>query len=291
MTPMTASREIVPAFFLAVSLLIGPAARAEQPRSWTTPVDPFRVFGNIHYVGTEDLAAYLLVGDDGAILLDAPMEENAALLLRNIEKVGVDPKSIRVLLNTHAHVDHGGALAALQKATGGRVHLSAADAELAARGGRDDFAFGDSLTSPPVVADAIVEDGQVVKVGNVAMTAMITPGHTKGCTTWRTTVMEGGKPLDVVFLCSVSAPGYRLVGNEKYPRILEDYESTFERLGKLRPDVFLSNHGSFFDLTEKRAKLRKGGPNPFIGGDEFLPLLEPFRKQFDAEVAKQKKGE
>jgi metallo-beta-lactamase class B len=289
MTPMTASRARLSLLLLASSFLLGSSLRAEHPKAWTTPIEPFRVVGNIYYVGTEDLGAYLLVGDDGAILLDAPMEENAAMLLRNIEKLGVDPKSIRVLLNSHAHMDHAGALASLQKATGGRVLLSAADAELAARGGRDDFAFGDSMAYPPVVADAIIEDGQVVRVGNVAMTAMITPGHTKGCTTWRTTVVEDRKPLDVVFLCSVSAPGYQLVGNEKYPRIHDDYRSTFERLGKLRPDAFFANHGSFFDLTEKRAKLREGGANPFIGGDELGPLLERFRKQFDAEVEKQTK--
>lgn len=287
---MTVSRTRLSVLLLATAFVVCQPAVAEHPKSWTTPIEPFRVVGNIHYVGTEELAAYLLVGDDGAVLLDAPMEENAALLLRNIGKVGVDPKSIRVLLNSHAHMDHGGALAALQKATGGRVCLSAADAALAARGGRDDFAFGDSMAFPPVVADAVVEDGQVVRVGSVAMTAMITPGHTKGCTTWRTTVVENGKPLDVVFLCSVSAPGYRLVGNAQYPRILEDYRSTFERLGKLRPDVFLANHGSFFDLTGKRARLREGGPNPFIGGDELGPLLEHFREQFDAEVEKQTKG-
>lgn len=253
------------------------------PPSWTRPVEPLRVAGNVYYVGTEELGAYLIAGDAGLILLDVPMDANAPLILRNIEKLGFDPKNVRILIGSHAHLDHIGGFAAVKQRTGAKVYLSAPDAELAARGGKNDFAFGDTLAYPPVTTDAFVEDGDVVRLGNVAMTAMLTPGHTRGCTTWRTTVVENGKPLDVVFLCSVTAPGYQLVRNEKYPQIFDDYRSTFAKLRRLDPDVFLSNHASFFDLTAKRAKKK-----PFVNRGEFTRFLDEAWKDLEAAEKKQR---
>lgn len=273
---------------LTLLLSLATFARAmEIPAAWTRPVEPVRIVGNIYYVGTEDLGSYLIAGDEGAILLDAPMEENVPLILRNIEKLGFSRSRIRILLNSHAHLDHAGGLAKMKDATGAKLHLSAADAELAARGGRNDFAFGDTLTFTPVTADATVHDGQVVRLGDVSMTAMITPGHTRGCTTWRTTVEEKGKTLDVVFLCSVTAPGYTLVKNEKYPGILDDYRQTFERLRALDPDVFLANHGSFFKLPAKLAKKAEGGANPFIERGAMRAHLDAAWKAIEEAVAKQ----
>ncbi|HEX7705693.1 MAG TPA: subclass B3 metallo-beta-lactamase [Thermoanaerobaculia bacterium] len=260
---------------------------AEIPSSWTKPVDPVRIVGNIHYVGTAELGAYLLVGDEGAILLDVPLEENASLVLKNIEALGVDPATVRILLNSHAHFDHAGGIAAVKKATGARLFLSAPDSELAARGGLNDFAFGDRVPYPPFAPDSILKDGETVRLGDLAMTAVFTPGHTRGCTTWRTTVVENDEPLDVVFLCSVTAPGYTLVDNEKYPEILDDYRRSFETLRGIDPDVFLANHGSFFDLTTKVQQLKAGKGNPFIVRGEFASYLTTAWKQLEDEVAKQ----
>jgi metallo-beta-lactamase class B len=166
--------------------------------------------------------------------------------------------------------------------------LSAADAELAARGGTGDFAFGDTLPYPPVKTDAIVKDGQVVRLGGIAMKAMLTPGHTRGCTTWTMTTVEEGKPLDVVFLCSVTAPGYELVNNTAYPRIFDDYRTSFAKLRKLDPDVFLGNHAGFFQLAGKLAKKKEGGRNPFIVRGEFSKYLDRARKELEAEEARQR---
>ena len=259
---------------IVTTLLAVLPLRAEFPASWTRAVEPARIAGNIYYVGTAELGAFLLAGDEGLILLDAPLEENTPLILRNIRKLGFDPARVRILLNSHAHFDHGGGLAELKRATGAKLYLSEADAELAKRGGRDDFAFGDSVPYPPVEADAIVGNGDTVRLGNLAMTARITPGHTKGCTTWTTQVAEAGAMLDVVFLCSVSAPGYQLVNNEKYPEILDDYRRSFELLRNLPADVFLANHGSFFGLSKKLAKQRQGTTNPFIDAAEMPKFLD-----------------
>lgn len=254
---------------------------AAAPESWTRAVEPIRIAGNLYYVGTEELGAYLLVGKEGAILLDAPMEENAEAILANIRKLGVKPEDVRILLNTHAHFDHAGGFAKMRKATGAKLYLSKSDAELAARGGRNDFAFGDKYPFPPVKADAIVSDNQTIRLGDLAMTAMITPGHTRGCTSWRTTVVEEKKALDVVIVCSLSAPGYQLVDNEKYPSIMDDYRRSIARLRKLDPDVFLSNHASFFDLAKKR---EKGG---FVAKGELARHLDWAEKNLRELVAKQ----
>jgi metallo-beta-lactamase class B len=279
---------ILESFSIAVLLFTINAAAMEIPASWTRAVEPVRVAGNLHYVGTADLGSYLLIGSEGAILLDAPLEENAELILQNLEKIGVKPADVRILLNSHAHFDHIGGMAALKAATGAKLYLSAADAELAARGGRGDFAFGDSVPYTPLTTDAIVADGDVVRLGNIAMTALLTPGHTRGCTSWRTTVIEEGEPLDVVFLCSVTAPGYTLAGNEKYPEILDDYRRSFDKLRQLDPDIFLANHGSFFGLTKKLAEKKEDGRNPFVGRGELAAHLDRAWKDLEARAAKQR---
>lgn len=263
--------------------------RAGHPPSWTRAIEPARLVGNVHYVGTEDLGAYLIAGKEGLILLDAPLEENVDLVLANVRKLGFDPGRIRILLNSHAHADHAGGLAEVKRRTGAQVYMSKDDAELAARGGLDDFAFDDDLPYPPVTTDQIVRDGEAIRLGDVSMTPVLTPGHTKGCTTWTTTVMEGEKALDVVFLCSVSAPGYRLVQNEAYPEIFEDYQRSFARLGELQADVFLANHGSFFGLKEKLAKSRAGTANPFIDAGALPRFLDRAWQSLLAEKQKQER--
>lgn len=259
-------------------------AALQLPEVWIRPVEPVRVAGNIYYVGTEDLGSWLIAGKDGAILLDAPLEENVDLIVSNIRKLGRKPSDVRILLNSHAHYDHAGGFAKMRQITGAKLYMSAADAELAARGGRDDFAFGDRFAFTPVTADKIIEDGEVVRLGNITMTAMLTPGHTKGCTTWRMTVVELGKPLDVVFLCSVTAPQpfYNLVDNELYPQIFDDYRRTFAKLRGLRPDIFLANHGSFFSLMDKVRKKK-----PFIDRAEFPAFLEESWSDLEKARAKQ----
>lgn len=261
---------------ITILLFLTLTARAEMPPSWTRGVEPVRVAGPIYYVGTEELGSYLLVDDEGLLLLDVPLEENAELVLHSVEKLGFDPKRIRILLNSHAHVDHIGGFAFVKEKTGARIYLSARDAELAARGGKRDPNFGDQFLYSPVTADHIVKDGEVVRLGGIAMTAMLTPGHTPGCTTWRTTVVENGKPLDVVFLCSVTAPGYKLVKNEAYPEILDDFRATFAKLRRLDPDVFLSNHAGFFHLADKLAKKRS-----FIARGELAKHLDMMWKQLE----------
>jgi metallo-beta-lactamase class B len=269
------------------ALLLATAATGwEIPKWWVTPAEPFRLIGNIHYVGTEELAAFLITTPEGHILLDAPLEENVPAITSSIEALGFRLDDIRILINSHAHFDHAGGLAAMKELTGAELYLSPPDADLARRGGRNDFAFEDRVPYPPVEADHLLEDEVPITLGGVSLTPLFTPGHTKGATSWLIDVEEGGETLRVVIISSVSAPGYKLHDNQRYPEIVDDYHSSFDRLGNLDADVFLAPHAHFFRMKEMRARLDES-PNPFIDREALALHLEHWRKQFESELEKQ----
>lgn len=276
---------------LLLTLLLSLNAAAENPASWTEPIDPFRIIGNVYYVGTAELTSYLIATSAGHILLDAPMEENVPHLLRSIKSLGFDPEDIEIMINSHAHFDHAGGFSEIRRVTGARLLISAPDAELLERGGRNDFAFGDSAAFTPAKADEVISDHQVVELGGSRLTAIATPGHTMGGTSWVMEVEEEGQTYTVLFANSMSAPGYDLVANEKYPQIMEDYRRSFERLGQIDADVFLSTHGSFLNLRQKAAAIRKGtGPNPFIDPAESKRFVERWSGEIENQYTEQKAG-
>lgn len=256
--------------FIAALLVLCPAVVTPQQddetrRAWNRPVEPFRVAGNIYYVGVAGVTSFLITTPEGHILLDGGFAETVPHIRDSVRKLGFKLEDVKVLLNSHAHFDHAGGLAGLKKLTGAKLMISEADAPLISQGGRGDFYWGDKPTFEPAAVDRTLRDGDEVKLGGVTMTARITPGHTKGCTTWTTKVSEGAKDLDAVFVGSTTVPGYRLVGNAQYPNIAADYAHTFALLKSLKCDVFLAAHGSFFSLDEKRLRLAKGAKtNPFI---------------------------
>ncbi|MFL6213040.1 MAG: subclass B3 metallo-beta-lactamase [Blastocatellia bacterium] len=279
------------AFCLPVSTR---AQGSEQWREWNRPVKPFRIIGNVYYVGATEVSSFLITTPQGHILLDSGFAETVPQIRENIKQLGFKLEDVKLLINSHAHSDHAGGLAELKALTGARLAASEADAALLARGGKDDFAWGDTLTFPPVQTDRLLHDGETIELGGVWMVAHLTPGHTKGNTTWTMEVKEGGKTYNVVFMGSTSAPDYTLVHNKKYPNIIADYQRSFRILESLPCDVFLSAHGSFFDLKGKMAKLETGAAtNPFIdpkGYREFLEgSKENFYKQLKAQQAKQAK--
>ncbi|HUO85576.1 MAG TPA: subclass B3 metallo-beta-lactamase [Thermoanaerobaculia bacterium] len=260
---------------------------ADHPASWMTPVEPFRIVGNVWYVGTADLGSFLITTPEGHILLDAPMEENVSQLVGNIEKLGFDLSDIRILINSHAHFDHAGGFASIREITGAELVMSREDAALASRGGRGDFAFGDRFAYPSVQADRILNDGERISLGGTTLMAVFTPGHTRGSTSWVMDVEERGTTYRVVVANSLTAPEYRLIGNENYPAIVEDYRVSFEKLASMKADVFLAPHGSFFRLAEKLSRL--GGPtNPFIDSDALRSYVDRMRESFEKELAKQR---
>jgi metallo-beta-lactamase class B len=282
---------------VAIALVLAAfCAEAQRQPSWTEPVEPFRVIANVHYVGTADLTSFLITTPAGHVLLDAPLEENVPHILGAIRALGFDPADVEILISSHAHFDHAGGFARIKEATGARLLLSRADAALVERGGRDDFAFGDRGAFTPARVDGFVADGDVMELGGVRLRAVLTPGHTKGGTSWLLDVEEGGETYRVLFANSLSAPGYDLVGNQKYPTILDDYRASFDRLAAIEADVFLATHGSFFQLREKRAELAAReaageGPNPFVDREASKRYVERWRGIVEGQVLDQEAEE
>jgi metallo-beta-lactamase class B len=248
---------------------------------------PFKIADNLYYVGMSDVTSYLVVTPKGYFLLDGGFEQSAPAILAHIRTLGFDPSKVKYLLNSHAHFDHAGGLAALKTATGAVFEASAPDAPVLAAGGQDDFALHDTALFPPVKADRIVRDGDTISLGGVTMTAHITAGHTKGCTTWTLPLTVDGKPQTALFLCSLSVlDAFRLVDNPRYPQQAADFEKSFATLKTLKCDVFLASHGQFFGLAEKSTKLAAGAtPNPFVDPEACHAYVVKAEAAFDRRLA------
>ena len=272
------------AFFLL------PASAADLSPTFAAmnqPLAPFKIADNLYYVGASDVTSYLIVTKDGYILLDGGFEQTAPMILDHVRALGFDPRKVKYLLNSHAHFDHAVGLAALRTATGAKFIASAGDAGILAAGGHDDFALHDSALFPPITPDRIVADGEAVTLGGVSITAHITAGHTKGCTTWTLPVMMDGKREAALFLCSLTVlSNFRLIGDPNYPEQAADFEKSFATLRGLKCDVFLSSHGSFFSMQDKRTKLLAGArPNPFIDPQACRTFFAKAEEIFDKRLA------
>ena len=278
------------ALLLFIFTSVSAAQLSDTERAWNMPVEPFRIAGNIYYVGASDVTSYLITSPKGHILLDSGFLETVPQIKANISKLGFKLEDVKVLINSHAHYDHAGGIAHLKRLTKAKLYLSEADAKLMARGGRQDPNFGDRFPFEAAAADGTFNDGWKLKLGSTEMTAMVTSGHTKGCTTWTTTVAEGGRKLNAIFVCSVTAPGYTLVGNRDYPEIASDYENTFKRLKALKVDLFLSSHANAFEMADKLER-RKSDPtvNPFIDPAGYLEMLARTEASYRKSLADQTK--
>jgi metallo-beta-lactamase class B len=255
-------------------------------RSWNRPSEPFRVAGNVYFVGTSGMGVYLIPTAAGHILLDSAFEASVPLIIDNVRQLGFRFEDIKVLLASHGHIDHVGGHARVRELTGARVLVSAGDARLLREGGRGDFAYGDALAFRPSPVDGLVEDGQRIELGGTSLTAHLTPGHTEGATTWTMDVEEEGRRLRVLFFPSGNvSPGARLKNNQQYPAIVSDFERSFARWKNLPCDVFLGAHTIFFDLPGKRARQKRGGPNPFIDPGGYRRTVEEQEGKFRAQLA------
>jgi metallo-beta-lactamase class B len=255
------------------------------------PQTPFKIIGNIYYVGTNDVSIYLVATPKGSILLDSGFIETVPQVRANIAKLGFKLQDVKVLLVSQAHYDHVGGMAEMRRLTHAMLEVSTADAKLMADGGKEDYGFGDRNMYAPVQADRLLSDGDQVQLGGVTLTAHLTPGHTKGCTTWTMTTEEASKSYTVVFLCGVTVPGYKLVGNPGYPDIVSDYEHSFVALKALPCDVFLGAHGVYFGLQDKLARLHADPhSNPFIDPAGYRRYLDDSERDFEKLVAEQQQA-
>ena len=228
---------------LVIAILIGPVspplhAQADSiSRSWNRPVAPFRIIGNVYYIGAFEVSSFLIATSAGLVVLDGGFAETAPQILGNIRTLGFDPRDVRILLNSHAHYDHAGGLAALKEATAAVLYAGRGDSALLTRGGKEDFFFGDRFPFPPVIVDRAVADNDRIVLGEDTLVAVATPGHTRGCTTWSTTVRDRGSKYATLFSCSLSIPGYQLRDDPPYPGIVRDYQASIRRLRALPCDV------------------------------------------------------
>lgn len=252
------------------------------------PLEPFAIADGLYYVGASDIAAYLFKTRAGLILIDGGYDTTAPQILANIRTLGFDPKQVKILLNTHAHLDHAGGLAQLKRETGATLYVSAADGDLMTRGGTGDFGLGDAAPYPPVTPDRVVADRQKIRLGGVTLTAHLTPGHTRGCTTWTFPVAVAGKVRQALLLCSNSVlPPYRLAGQESYPGIAADYERSYGFWRSAPCEVFLGSHGMFFGLKAKREALLAGKADAFVDPAGCKSYFDRSYAGFRAELARQ----
>ena len=277
---------------LAAATVLSCAGNQGVPNNmlgWNEPFPPFRVAGNVHYVGTNFMAMFLITTPAGHILLDSGFEAKVPMLKENVERLGFRFSDIKILLASHAHIDHVQGHALVKRLTGARVLASRADAAVISSGGQDDPGFGNRYRWAPCPVDQIVRDGDTVAIGGTVLTARLTPGHTPGATTWTMRVDDGGNHLQVVFFPSaIVLPGSRLVGNDAYPSIAADFAGSFATWKALPCDVFLGAHGQFYKLDRKFPRLaQNGGANPFIDPEGFrqtiLELENSFRDQLESQ--------
>jgi metallo-beta-lactamase class B len=256
---------------------------------WNRPVEPFRILGNLFYVGASGVSSFLFTTPEGHILLDSGFRETVPLIEANFKKLGFRLEDIRLMLTSHAHYDHVAGVAEIKQRTKARLLANPVEVDALGRGGRGDFALGDKYPFPPVKVDAMLHDGTPVKLGSTALTPHFTPGHTKGSTTWTTRIEDAGRTYDVVIAGSLSAPGYRLIGNREYPDIVRDYEASFTKVRALPCDVFLSLHGWDFDLDKKRAALAEGAKqNPFIDPGGCARYVDRMRSALQKQLDQQR---
>ena len=268
-----------------------PPTLDEAMRSWVEPAEPLKIVGPIYYVGTKGLAAYLITTPKGHILLDGGMPGSAKDFEAAIRQAGFRPEDIKLLLITHAHIDHAGLVAHFQKLSNAEVVVMDRDFELLKSGGKTDFRYGDvpAFHFPPVTATRQIKDGDSISLGSVRMTARLGAGHTKGATTWITKVEDGGRSYDVVFPCCMTInPGYRLIVDPSYPGIADDYARTLAMLESLKPDVWLPSHGEFFGLETKRALAAKDGVAAFVDPEGYASWLAKQKVNFEQLLAREK---
>ncbi len=263
--------------------------------SWRAPVPPRQLVGNIYYVGAIGVSSYLITTPEGHILLDTGFEDTVPIIQHSVEQLGFKVADIKIILSSHAHVDHVGGHARMKQLTGAQICMSAADARTLESGGADDFIQWpkETILYAPIKADRLVADGERVVLGGVALTAHLTPGHTRGATTWSMEVDDGGVARHVVFFSSASInPGTRLLNNPLYPNFVSDFEATFAKLQALPCDIFFAPHGGQFSMAEKFARLgRAGEGNPFVDPKGWKRLVDGAEQAYRDQLAAERRAQ
>jgi len=276
---------------LVVIIGSGGTLDAQAQDDWTEPFPPFKIAGNLYYVGSKGLASYLVATPQGHILINSDLEQNVPLIRASVEKLGFKFTDIKILLISHAHWDHNAASDSIKKLTGAKYMVMEPDVSVVESGGKTDFQYGNipAMLYTPTKVDRALHDGEEVKLGGTVLVAHLTPGHTKGCTTWTMKAQEAGKTYNVVIIGSPNVnPGYRLVNNADYPQIAADYQKMFRVLKSLSCDIFLGAHGDYFDLETKYARLKENPLTAFVDPEGYKKYVAEKEEVFKTELAKQR---
>ena len=253
---------------------------------WNQPIAPYRVISNLYYVGTNYLASFLITTPEGHFLINPDYEQSVPMIRRNVEKLGFHFSDIKVILISHAHDDHAAGCTLAKRLTGAKLMVMDGDVAEVESGGAGDFQYSQHWM--PAKVDRVLRDGDTVTLGGVTLRALLTSGHTKGCTTWTTEINESGHQYHVVIVGSLNVnSGYKLVGNKQYPRIAADYERTFRVLASLSCDIFLGAHGVYYGMDDKLKRLRDGGRNPFIDPEGYRSFVKEREQAFRTELSRQ----
>lgn len=264
------------------------AGAAWAQNDWNEPFEPHRIADNLYYVGSKGLSTYLITTGQGHILINASFERTVPIIRANVEKLGYKMTDVKYILSSHAHGDHVEGTAMLKEITGAEVWVMKGDDTVMASGGRGQYKYNDKWK--PVKISKVLQDGDVVKLGEAALTARWTPGHTKGNTTWVMNVTDKGKKYLAVIIGSPNVnPGFELVSNKAYPEMAADFAKTFAVLESLPCEIFLGAHGAYYGMDAKVAKLKKGGAeNPFVDPEGYKRYVADRKQYYKAELARQK---
>jgi len=280
---------------LCASVLLATGAQAQTIKDflaavmqkWTAPFEPFQLIGNIYYVGTAGIAVYVIKTPQGLILMDTAMPQSTGMIKDNIVKLGFKVSDIKVILNTHAHLDHTGGFAEIKKETGAQLVAGERDKPLLEGGYYPGDEKNADLAFSPVKVDRTVKEGDKVTLGDVTLTAHATPGHSPGCTSWEMSVKDGDQNREVLFFCSGTVALNRLVGQPTHPGIVDDYRATFSKAKAMKIDVLLGPHPEVYGMQAKRAQMKDGSPNPFVKPEELATYITGLSEDFDKQLAKQ----
>lgn len=256
-------------------------------KKWTAPFEPFQLIDNIYYVGTDGIAVYVIKTSQGLILMDTAMPQSTGMIKDNIAKLGFKVADIKIILNTHAHLDHTGGFAEVKKETGAQLIAGERDKPLLEGGYYPGDEKNEDLAFPAVKVDRAVKEGDKVTLGDTTLTAHATPGHSPGCTSWELTVKDGKENREVLFFCSGTVALNRLVGQPTYPGIVDDYRATFAKAKAMKIDVLLGPHPEVYGMQAKRAEMKEGAPNPFVKPGEIVTYATGLSEDFDKQLTKQ----
>ena len=253
------------------------------------PFPAHRIADNLYYVGSVEYSSYLITSPKGHILINASFPETVPLIRASVESLGFKFNDVKILLTSHAHGDHVAGTFEVKEATAAKVLVMEGDQDIIASGGGNDFNYKSKWK--PVAVDRVLKDGDKVELGGMTLVAHKTPGHTRGCTTWTMTAKDGGKSYNVVIVGSPNVnPGYKLVNNDKYPGIADDYKKAFAMWNTMKCDIFLGAHGNYYDMDAKYAKMKSQGGNPFIDPEGYRMYIASKEVEFLTKLRQQREA-